>query len=125
MVPSDQRINRLVPFVRVVDVEDSVAFYRHLGFGLQEEAKYRDRLSWALVRSGDAEIMFEGTHGPSDPDRQRVLFYLYSHDLVALRQQLVAAGIDPGQIEDGSPGPRQEMRVADPDGYVLMIAQVD
>ena len=125
MVESNQRVDRLVPFVRVVDVEASVAFYRQLGFSLQDEAKYRQRLSWALLRSGDAEIMFEGTHGPSDPDRQRVSFYLYSHDLAALRHQLVAAGIDAGQIEDGSPGPREEMRVADPDGYVLMIAQID
>jgi hypothetical protein len=125
MDQSNQSVNRLVPFVRVVDVEASVDFYRHLGFSLQEEAKYRDRLSWGLLRSGDAEIMFEGTHGPSDPDHQRVLFYLYSPDLAALRHQLVAAGIDPGQIEDGSPGPREEMRVTDPDGYVLVIAQID
>ena len=125
MAPSEQRISRLVPFVRVVDVEGSVAFYRHLGFSLQEEAKYRDRLSWALLRSGDAEIMFEGTHGPSDPDRQRVLFYLYSADLAALRDRLPAAGIDAGDIEDGTPGPREEIRVTDPDGYILMIAQID
>jgi len=125
MERSEQHVDRLVPFVRVVDVEKSVAFYQHLGFSLLEEAKYRDRLSWALLRSGDAEIMFEGTHGPSDPDRQRVLFYLYSHDLAALRDQLVAAGINAGQIGDGSPGPREEMRVTDPDGYVLMIAQIE
>jgi uncharacterized glyoxalase superfamily protein PhnB len=125
MERSDQRVNRLVPFVRVVNVEASVAFYRHFGFRVAEEAKYRDRLSWASLRSGDAEIMFEGTHGPSDPDRQRVSFYLYSHDLAALRDQLLATGIDAGQIEDGSPGPREEMRVTDPDGYVLMIAQID
>ena len=125
MNQSEQRVQRLVPFVRVVDVEDSVAFYRHLGFSLEEQAKYRDRLSWAKVRSGDAELMFEGTDGPSDPDRQRVLFYLYSHDLAALRAQLLAVGIDAGEIVDGSPGPREEMRVTDPDGYVLMIAQID
>jgi len=125
MEQPDQRVNRLVPFVRVVDVEASVAFYRHLGFSLQEEATYRDRLSWASLRSGDAEIMFEGTHRSSDPDRQRVEFYLYSDDLAALRAQLLAAGIDAGEIEDGSPGPREEMRVIDPDGYVLMIAQID
>jgi hypothetical protein len=29
------------------------------------------------------------------------------------------------EIEDGSPGPRQEMRVTDPDGYVLMVAQIE
>jgi hypothetical protein len=69
--------------------------------------------------------MFEGTYGPSDPDHQRVQFYLYSHDLAALRDQLLAAGIDPGEINDGSPGPREEIRVTDPDGYVLMIAQID
>jgi catechol 2,3-dioxygenase-like lactoylglutathione lyase family enzyme len=123
MKPSEQRVSRLVPFVRVVDVERSVAFYRHLGFSVQEVARYRDRLSWASLQSEAAEIMLEGTHGPSDPDRQRVLFYLYSRDLGALRDQLLAAGIEAGQIEDGSPGPREEMRVTDPDGYVLMIAQ--
>jgi catechol 2,3-dioxygenase-like lactoylglutathione lyase family enzyme len=121
----EHQINRLVPFVRVVDVEASVAFYRHLGFTVQETAKYKDRLSWASLQSGDAEIMFEGTYGPSDPDHQRVQFYLYSHDLAALRDQLLAAGIDPGEINDGSPGPREEIRVTDPDGYVLMIAQID
>jgi catechol 2,3-dioxygenase-like lactoylglutathione lyase family enzyme len=121
----EHQINRLVPFVRVVDVEASVAFYIHLGFTVQDTAKYKDRLSWASLQSGDAEIMFEGTYGPSDPDHQRVQFYLYSHDLAALRDQLLAAGIDAGEINDGSPGPREEMRVTDPDGYVLMIAQID
>jgi catechol 2,3-dioxygenase-like lactoylglutathione lyase family enzyme len=121
----EQRINRLIPFVRVVDVERSVAFYRHLGFTVRDVAEYRDRLSWASLQSGDAEIMLEGTYGPSDPDRQRVEFYLYSRELGALREQLLRAGIEPGPITDGSPGPREEMRVTDPDGYVLMIAQID
>jgi hypothetical protein len=121
----EQRVSRLVPFVRVVDVERSVAFYRHLGFTVQEEARYRDRLSWASLRSEGAEIMFEGTNPPIDPDRQRVQLYLSSEDLVARRGRLIAADIAAGAIEDGSPGPSQEMRVADPDGYVLMIAQID
>jgi catechol 2,3-dioxygenase-like lactoylglutathione lyase family enzyme len=125
MERSEQRVNRLVPFVRVVDVERSVEFYRHLGFSVQDVAKYKERLSWASLQSGDAEIMLEGTYGPSDPDHQRVQFYLYSHDLTALREQLLTAGIEAGEIEDGSPGPREEMRVKDPDGYVLMIAQID
>jgi catechol 2,3-dioxygenase-like lactoylglutathione lyase family enzyme len=122
---SEQRVNRLVPFVRVVDVERSVDFYRHLGFRVQDVAKYKERLSWASLQSEHAEIMLEGTYGPSDPDHQRVLFYLYSRDLTALREQLLRAGIEAGEIEDGSPGPREEMRVTDPDGYVLMVAQID
>ncbi|HEX2701935.1 MAG TPA: VOC family protein [Solirubrobacteraceae bacterium] len=125
MEESEQRVSRLVPFVRVVDVERSVAFYGHLGFRVQDVAKYKDRLSWASLRSEDAEIMLEGTHGPSDPERQRVQFYLYSRDLAALRDQLLRAGIAAPEIEDGTPGPREQMRVSDPDGYVLMIAQID
>ena len=54
-----------------------------------------------------------------------MLFYLYSHDLAAPRDQLLAAGIEAGEIEDGSPGPHQEMRLIDPDGYVVMVAQME
>jgi ketosteroid isomerase-like protein len=123
--PSEQRVNRLVPFVKVTDVERSVGFYHHLGFNLESVFKYRDRMSWAALESDGAELMFEGTTDPIDHDRQSVLFYLYSSDLAALRDQLLAAGIEAGEIEDGSPGPREEMRVADPDGYVLMVAQIE
>ncbi|HEY1777123.1 MAG TPA: VOC family protein [Solirubrobacteraceae bacterium] len=125
MEQPEHRVSRLIPFVRVVNVEQSVAFYEHLGFEVQDTAMYKDHLSWAAMRSGDAEIMFEGTHGPPDPDHQRILFYLYSHDLAVLRAHLLGVGIEAGPIEDGSPGPREEMRVTDPDGYVLLIAQID
>lgn len=54
-----------------------------------------------------------------------MIFYLYSRDLAALRDHLVAHGLTPGEIIDGSPGPREEMRVTDPDGYSLMIAQIN
>lgn len=109
----------------MTDVERSVGFYRQLGFTVQSTFKYRDRLAWAALESDGAEVMFEGTSEPIESNRQGVLFYLNSHDLAALREQLLAAGIEAGQIEDGSPGPRQEMQVADPDGYVLMVAQIE
>jgi catechol 2,3-dioxygenase-like lactoylglutathione lyase family enzyme len=121
----DQRVNRLVPFVRVKDVERSVAFYHHLGFTPRSVYRYRDRLAWAALVSEGAEIMFEGGSDPAAPDREAVLFYLYSHNLAALRTQLLAAGIEAGEIEDGSPGPHEQMRLIDPDGYVLEIAQID
>ena len=106
------------------DVERSAAFYRHLGFTPKSIYKYRDMLAWAALESGGAEVMFERSD-PIDPERQGVLFYLYSHDLAALRDQLLAAGIEAGEIEDGSPGPHQEMRLIDPDGYVVMVAQME
>jgi hypothetical protein len=66
------------------------------------------------------------TDGDSiDPAGQGVLFYLYSSNLAALREQMVADGIDVGEIADGTPAPRQQMRLTDPDGYVLMVAQIE
>jgi hypothetical protein len=83
-------------------------------------------LQWAFLEAtGEARIMFERADGPVDPDAQGVLFYLYSNDLVGLRRHLLANGVAPGEIVDGSPGPRREMKVTDPDGYVLMVAQIE
>jgi catechol 2,3-dioxygenase-like lactoylglutathione lyase family enzyme len=111
--------------VHVDDVERSIAFYQQLGFVVASVYHYRERPVWAALASDDAELMVS-TDGPSiDPDAQGVLFYLYSDDLGALRKQLLTAGIDAGEIVDGRPGPTNELRVVDPDGYVLMVAQID
>lgn len=68
-----------------------------------------------MVTTGDA----------IDQAGQGVSFYLYARDLAALREQLLAEGIDAGEIVDGTPGPRQEMKLTDPDGYALMVAQIE
>lgn len=124
-VPPEQRVNRLVPFVHVEDVERSIAFYYHLGFTVASVYKYKGRPVWAALRSEGAELMVSTDGDPIDPGGQGVLFYLYSPNLAALREQLLADGIDAGEIVDGTPGPRQELRLADPDGYVLMVAQIE
>jgi len=123
--PPEQRVSRLVPFVHVDDVERAIAFYQHLGFLVASIYRYRERAVWAALESEEAELMVSTDGDPIDPAGQGVLFYLYSKDLAALRSQLLANGIEAGDIEDGTPGPRHEMRVTDPDGYVLMIAQVE
>ncbi|HEY1687813.1 MAG TPA: nuclear transport factor 2 family protein [Solirubrobacteraceae bacterium] len=124
-LPSEHRVNRLVPFVRVDDVGRSIAFYEHLGFTVESVYRYRERPVWAALESEGAELMVTLDGDPIDPAGQGVLFYLYARDLAALRVQLLAAGIEVGEIEDGSPGPSEEMRLADPDGYVLMVAQTE
>jgi predicted enzyme related to lactoylglutathione lyase len=120
-----QRINRLTPFVHVEDVARSIAFYHHLGLTLASVYKYRGTPIWASLTSGEAELMVTTDGDPIDPAGQGVLFYLYSDDLAALRKQLLAAGIAVGEIEDGTPGPTQQMQIIDPDGYELMVAQTD
>jgi len=123
--PPEQRVTGLIPFVHVEDVERSIAFYYHLGFVVANVYKYRGSAVWAELGSEGAKLMVSTDGDSIDPAGQGVLFYLYSDDLAALREQLVADGIDVGEIVDGTPGPLHEMRLTDPDGYVLMVAQLD
>lgn len=116
-------VGHLVPFVHVRDIAASIAFYGHLGFAVADEYRPHDRLVWAALRSGEAELMLTESQELVDAAQQGVLFYLYSDDLAGLRKHLRANGVEPREIADGSPGPREEMRVDDPDGYCLMIAQ--
>ncbi|HEY2371338.1 MAG TPA: VOC family protein [Gaiellaceae bacterium] len=123
--PPEHRVEGLVPFVHVEDVERSIAFYYHLGFVVATVYKYRGTPVWAELRSRAAELMVSTDGDSIDPAGQGVLFYLYSENLPALREQLLAGGIDVGEIVDGTPGPKEEMRLTDPDGYVLMVAQLE
>ena len=110
--------------MHVADIERSVAFYETLGFEVTDRHHHDGRLDWTALRAGGAALMLaQGT--PLDAAAEGVLFYLYSRDLARLREALVRAGIAVTAIGDGSPGPRQEMRVVDPDGYCLMIAQIE
>jgi ketosteroid isomerase-like protein/catechol 2,3-dioxygenase-like lactoylglutathione lyase family enzyme len=123
--PPAHRVDNLIPFVHVADVERSIAFYQHLGFVVTSIFEPGGHLVWASLESENAELMLQRASWTIDADQQAVLFYLYSDDLAALRKQLVTRGLDVGEIQDGTPGPRQEMRLADPDGYVLMVAQTE
>jgi predicted enzyme related to lactoylglutathione lyase len=123
--PPKQRVSGLVPFVHVEDVQRSIDFYYHLGFTLASVYKYRGTPIWADLQSGEAAMMVSTDGDSIDPAGQGVLFYLYSHDLAALREQLLANGIEAGEIEDGTPGPSEQMQLYDPDGYELMVAQIE
>jgi ketosteroid isomerase-like protein/catechol 2,3-dioxygenase-like lactoylglutathione lyase family enzyme len=122
--PGWDRVIDLVPFVHVADVEASIAFYELLGFRVTNtHPDGAPPLDWAALEAEHGHIMLARAGERVDPDVQAVLFYLFARDLFALRERLVAAGVQAGEIVDGRPGPAAEMRVVDPDGYVLMIAQ--
>jgi hypothetical protein len=123
--PAGPGVSNLTPFVHVADVEISVGFYRLLGFTVNDTFAPRGSLAWAYLESERAQLMLARAHERISPDKQAVLFYLYAHDLAGLRRFLIDHGVKAGEIVDGSPGPCEEMRVVDPDGYVLMIAQID
>jgi ketosteroid isomerase-like protein/catechol 2,3-dioxygenase-like lactoylglutathione lyase family enzyme len=121
----DWRVRGLVPFAHVADVRRSIAFYVELGFAVRETYAPEGQVVWAHLASKSAQLMLAQADGPIERDRHAVLFYLYSEDLRALRDRLIAAGSPVSAIVDGRPGPRHEMRVTDPDGYCLMVAQLE
>jgi ketosteroid isomerase-like protein/catechol 2,3-dioxygenase-like lactoylglutathione lyase family enzyme len=124
--PGWDRVSGLIPFVHVADVAVSIEFYRRLGFRVTAtHPEGAPRLDWAALYSDQARIMFARGDAPIQAREQAVMFYLYARDLFALRERLVADGVDAGPIVDGTPGPSAELRLEDPDGYVLMIAQIE
>ncbi len=122
---SQERVNDLIPFVHVEDVQRSVDFYEKLGFEVRNTYHRGDWFVWAMLISGEAQLMVALASEPIDREVQAVLFYLYVEDLeglMRLREDLLGQGLGVGEIAEGNPAPSHQMRMNDPDGYCLMIA---
>ncbi|HMS54455.1 MAG TPA: hypothetical protein PKA27_03565 [Fimbriimonadaceae bacterium] len=131
-----------IPYAHVADVNESIAFYEHLGLVLDSRFGPEGRPYWARMRQGNCDLMLALASGEIDPRNQAVLFYLHVDNLKAVREKLLAAGVqDRGQYAGESEGefprsgcvfdivsrdymPSGEMRVHDPDGYVLLIGEL-
>lgn len=116
-------LNSLVPMAHVRSVSRSIEFYRKLGFveGNTHTPEGGVEPVWAWLRSGGAHLMLAQASEPVEPEKQAVLFYVYSRDVVAFRSTLLEAGIDAGPLRYPFYAPGGEFRVTDPDGYVLMV----
>lgn len=85
-------------------------------------SEYLTGLGLDEVRVGCSDLA--RAPAPIEPSGAR--YFLYSDDLRGLREQrLIEIGWEPPEIEDGSPGPKQEMSICDPDRRFLAIAQID
>jgi hypothetical protein len=123
-------ITGLVPMIHVLDMERSVQFYRLLGFEIGNCVPREGPMHWAWMYAPTApdwkrgpNLMLARSECAIDGGAQEVLFYLYAAELPALRERLLAAGIEAGEIAYPDYLPEGEFRVADPDGYTLMVAQ--
>jgi ketosteroid isomerase-like protein/catechol 2,3-dioxygenase-like lactoylglutathione lyase family enzyme len=124
--PGWDQVSDLIPFLHVADVTASIAFYEHLGFRVTAtHPTTTSAPDWASLEADQAQLMLARADEPIVARSQGVLFYLFSRDLFGLRERLIAANIDAGEITDGRPGPNAEMRLRDPDGYVLIVAQIE
>ena len=125
-------ITSLVPFLPVRDVERSAAFYRLLGFEVGNRVPREGKMGWAwlyMPQAADwrrgANLMLSCSDREGDLANEGTLYYLYAANLVALRDKLIAAGFEPGDITYPFYLPKGECRILDPDGHTLMLAQSD
>jgi hypothetical protein len=118
------QVTGLIPMAHVADVQRSVGFYKLLGMEMRGSLKASSgQLQWAHISCEQADLMVTRASEPVVAGQQAVLFYLYSPNLVILREHLIAAGVSVSPITYPDYMPKGEVRLEDPDGYVLLIGQ--
>ena len=101
----------------MADLQRSIDFYETLGFEVGERYEQEGWLLWCRLRRDAAELMLALASEPVHDHAQGVLFYLYVDDLDAI-------GADAPVLDVDAPRPAREMRLQDPDGYVVVVAEL-
>jgi Glyoxalase/Bleomycin resistance protein/Dioxygenase superfamily len=118
------KVTGLIPMAHAANVQRSTDFYKHLGMEIRGSLPTPSgQLQWVHLGCDRADLMFARASDPVIASQQAVLFYLYSPDLIALREHLLAAGVRVSPIAYPDYMPKGEIRVDDPDGYCLLIGQ--
>jgi len=118
------KVTDLISMAHAANVQRSVDFYKHLGMEVRGSLRNPSGdLQWVHLACDHAEIMFARASEPVIASQQAVLFYLYSPNLIALRDHLLASGVKVSPITYPDYMPKGEIRVEDPDGYCLLIGQ--
>jgi catechol 2,3-dioxygenase-like lactoylglutathione lyase family enzyme len=126
MTTMTAKVTGLIPMAHVAAVERAVDFYQKLGMEIRGSLRNPSgTLQWVHLNCGQADLMLTRASEAVIPSQQAVLFYLYSPDLIALREHLLASGVKVSPITYPEYMPKGEIRVEDPDGYVLLIGQAD
>jgi len=118
------KVTGLIPMAFAADLQRSVDFYKLLGMEVRGSLRNSSgELQWVDLVSEQAQLMLARASDPVIPSQQAVLFYLYSPNLIALREHLLASGVNVSLITYPDYMPKGEIRAEDPDGYVLLIGQ--
>ena len=118
-------VEGLVPFVHVGDIQRSTAFYEQFGFTVQNTYEENGRRLWCWLERHQARLMLAQADAPVVASEQAVFFYVYAHELEELHTRLAEAGLEPGPIEPGAPGPDRQFGISDPDGYLVMVTDAE
>jgi catechol 2,3-dioxygenase-like lactoylglutathione lyase family enzyme len=115
------KVGYSTPMLHVTDIKRSIRFYELLGFATVDTDRCTP-LGWARLHCEGGALMFLRAEEPMDPSAQALTLYMYTPDLIALREHLLANGVKVRPI--GRPGymPSGEIRFTDPDGYAVAVA---
>jgi catechol 2,3-dioxygenase-like lactoylglutathione lyase family enzyme len=114
----------VVALLHVADVERSIRFYEKLGFEVGNEPLKNDQgvKTFVWMHRGDAaQIMLTRAGEPLDSGSRHIMFYLYSTDMPAYREELIARGVEVGKVTYPFWSPGGEFQVDDPDGWVWIV----
>lgn len=112
------------PLLHVTEVECSIRFYERFGFQVIDTEGATGRLGWARMHTEDGSAIMLLRAEPEvqiHPEAQGIMLVLYTPELVALREQLIAAGERPGDIEHPEWMPSGTMMLRDPNGYGVSV----
>lgn len=112
------------PMLHVASIERSIHFYELLGFATIDTDGC-DPIGWARIHCEGGALMFlrgEDGHEPVDGSKQAFMLYMYTDDLVDLRENLLANGVKVPPISRPPYMPSGEIMLADPDGYKVLVA---
>jgi Glyoxalase/Bleomycin resistance protein/Dioxygenase superfamily len=114
------KVGYSTPLLHVAEIERSICFYELLGFATVDTDRARP-LGWARLHCEGGAVMFVRAEEPVDASAQAVLLYTYTPDLAGLREHLMASRVKVSPIGYPEYMPSGEMRIADPDGYVIVV----
>jgi catechol 2,3-dioxygenase-like lactoylglutathione lyase family enzyme len=109
--------------LHVADVRRSIHFYSLLGLELMDYEGDPTCPGWARMHSEGGDLMFLLAEEPVDASKQAFFLYLYTDELAALREQLLANGVKVSEIHRPPYMQSGEISVPDPDGYGVFVGQ--
>jgi len=119
-------IRSLVPLADVRDMQASIAFYETLGFTVSNSVTPEgdDSPNWCWLTSEKAGLMLAKRPKWPSGERQGVLFYTYCDDIEATHDLFAERGVAVGPVSRPFYNPGGEFELRDPDGYVILVAQI-
>src|SRR5947209_15997570 len=116
----EPKVTYATPMAHVKDIEKSIAFYRQLGFKLIDTDDGRP-LGWARIHCEGGAMMFLRAEHEVDASAQAVMFVMYTPDLPAFRERMIAACLTISEIKYPGYMPSGECYMKDPDGFIVQV----